>query len=68
MLVLSQGSTRRICWEAEDEYDVQLWSAYGRKIHEDGVSVVMWGRTLVGAMRKGQDDWRSGGQVGLSPC
>lgn len=25
---------------------------YGRKIHEDGVSVVMWGRALVGAMRR----------------
>ena len=53
-LVLSQGSTWHICWKAEDEYDVQLWGMYGRKIHEDNVSVVMWGRALVGAVRRGR--------------
>lgn len=52
-LVLFQGSSWHISWKAEDEYDVHLWGMYGRKLHEDGVGVVMWGRALIGVVRRG---------------
>lgn len=52
--MLFQGSTWNTCWKAQDWCGLQLLGKCGRKIHEDSVVVVMWGRALIGAVRRGR--------------